>query len=432
MLSFRPRLFALILLAAQSTSAFALDPKVKELVFNETRSNAVAARSDQMKQIENFEVPLRILEPNLSDRLTPDVRDALIFEKRGEKFVRWIINPEDTKWRLRMEKFLRDKGVWPVRHKYFTGYQTASRSYIVEDPKSHAQFSLKVSTNKTGGNWTDKKQTAEDAGDVRRATDYVFDQSKKEPFKNFVVMDEPAAFRANEIDQGMLVRTLADLPKGDHYYLPGFSAVHEDMGRTIAELNGATNVAEFWNHNYNRPLGRTLAELASRTGVSFDSPHSQNFLVELDNNYKPTGRIVLRDLGDIYLNTEIVTANGAEALLKSWPAENVVKGTISDSVGILHGNKFPKWMTDAEYDQWGEDFYKEYDKEVSRVTGIPESELKGKHYRNGNYMMRGTPVKGENWKAYLSSLRKARYPDTAPAHPWKISQSCDRAYAAIR
>jgi len=420
-------------LTTLSGPALALTPSVQELITNETRSNGVALRSDQMKSIENFEIPMRILTPDLSDRIPPEVRDSLIFEKNGEKFVRWIINPEDTKWRLRLEKFLRDKGVWPVRHHYFTGYQTASRSYIVEDPKSHAQFSLKVSTNVTGGKWTDKKQTAADAGDVRRATDYVFAEAAKEPFKNFVVMDEPAAFRANEIDQGMLVRVLHDLPKSDNYYLPGFSAVHDSMGRAIAELNGATDIAAFWNENYNRPLGRTLAELAGRTGIAFDSPHSQNFLIELDKNYKPTGRIVLRDLGDIYLTTDLVNANGGAELVKSWPGENVLRGHLKASVGILHGNVFPSWLTREQYNQWGADFNVEWDKEMSRVTGIPVENLKSAHYRNGNYMSRSVDTKTEAWRLYVIKLQNQRPGVRAQTQtkPWRAVRRCDQSFAGL-
>ncbi|HRP08704.1 MAG TPA: 3'-5' exonuclease, partial [Gemmatimonadales bacterium] len=59
--------------------------------------------------------------------------------------------------------------------------------------------------------------------------------------------------------------------------------------------------AAFWNEHYNKPLARAIAEFAAITGMSYDSPHSQNFLVELDAGNRPTGRIVLRDFGDATL-----------------------------------------------------------------------------------------------------------------------------------
>jgi hypothetical protein len=396
-------------------SAFALGNSVRELVHNETRSNAVAVRSEKMVSIQNFEIPMRILTPDLSDRLPPEVKSSLIFTKNGEEYVRWVINPEDTKWRLRLEKFMRDRGVWPVLHQHFKGYQTASRSYIVEDPNSHAQFSLKVSTNNTGGEWKDKKQTAADAGDVRRSTDYVMEEGKRQPYQNFIVMDEPAAFQIKEIDQGMLVRILADLPREEFHYLPGFSAVHAEVGRAIANLNGSLDPAVFWNTHYNKPLARSLAELAGRTGVTFDSPHSQNFLIELDKNYKPTGRMVLRDLGDVFIVPEIVSANGYKDLAAKWPAENTLSYQLRASAGLLHGNQYPDWLDSEKYTKWGEDFFVEFNQQLSKTTGIPLESLPNKPWWSGRYVMQDYATNLPVWMDYKRRLRQAHAGRTAPA-----------------
>jgi hypothetical protein len=224
---------------------WALTPEVKKLVENETKSNAVAARSDEMVKLQHFEIPLRLVGRDIADRIDPAIKSSLLFEKNGETHLRWLINPEDTKWHLELESFLKAKGLDATKHLYFDGYQTASRSYIVEAPDTKAQFSLKVSTNKTGEKWTDKKQDAADAFDVRRSTDHVMRQGDLKPFENFRVMDEPAAFGIREIDQGMIVRVLADLPGGKYHYLPGFSAMHERMGALIANLNGVSDPTLF-------------------------------------------------------------------------------------------------------------------------------------------------------------------------------------------
>jgi len=388
------------------SSAFALEPAVQGLVTYETKANGVSLRSDQMVQIENYEIPARLLKKDFSARLAPNIRDALVFEKNGEEYVRWMINPEDTKWHKELEKYLKENGIEPTRHKFFQGYQTASRSYIVEDPKTKTQFSLKVSTNKTGGNWTDKKQEAADAFDARRSMDYVMKEGEKRPYQHFKVMDEPAAFGIEKIDQGMLVRELNDLPDGKRHYLPGFSAVHGKTGRELALLNGSTDPAAFWNEHYNKPLARSLAELAAKTGVAFDSPHSQNFLIELDDKFRPTGKIVLRDLGDIYLTPEIVRANGGDALVKSWPRENVTTGRVNAYVGTLHGNEFPDWMDNAVYEKWGKDFYVEYDKEFAKQAGLPKRILPESHFLSGRYFGKQIEVTGPEWERYLSDLEK--------------------------
>lgn len=399
--------FALFLAIQLSvTSAFALTPEVKKFVTNETKANAVAARSDEMVKLEHYEIPLRLVGKDVADRIAPDVKNSLVFEKDGEQFVRWIINPEDTKWHLEMEEFLKKNGVEPVRHQYFEGYQTASRSYIVEAPDTKAQFSLKVSTNKTGGNWTDKKQDAGDAFDVRRSTDHVIHQGQIAPYQNFKVMDEPAAFGIKEIDQGMIVRVLGDLPDGKMNYLPGFSAMHEDVGREIARLNGSANPAEFWNQNYNKPLARALAELAAKTGVAYDSPHSQNFLVELDENMKPTGRMILRDMGDVYLTRDILEAQGNKALADSWPTENLIKGRVSAAVGIMHGNHLPSWLTEAQYTAWGVEYYKIYNAEFAKFAGVPLSTVNLTHSQSGRYFSKNIHLDGPEMKQYLENLRQ--------------------------
>jgi hypothetical protein len=416
--------FILLSLFLTFSQAFALNRGVEHLVHNETKSNAIAARSDDKVLMKHFEIPLDKVDADLSSRFSDKIRQSMIFQKDGQLYVRWLINPEDSKWYLEMKKFLEKSGLDSKEYQYYDGYQTASRSYIVEDPKNHAQFSLKVSTNKTGGNWKDKKQTAEDAVDVRRVTDYVVDSAHKKPFENFVIMDEPAAFTVSKIDQGMLVRELNELPDTSKYYLPGFSAVHTKAGTEIAKLNGSTNPAEFWDEHYNRKLAKALAELAGRTGVAYDSPHSQNFLVELDETFKPTGKIVLRDLGDVYLTTEIVKAAGGADVLTRWPKENIKKGYISASVGTLHGNNLPDWLTEEEYTKWGDSFYEEYDKELARVTGVPLAEVEGKHSQSGRYFTKSIKVTSSDWEKYLTQLEKNRSPAAA-----KIG--CDGAFQAI-
>ena len=123
---------------------------------------------------------------------------------------------------------------------------------------------------------------------------------------NFIYLDEPAVFGIKALDQGMIIRMLGELPSRGKHYIPGFSVLHEEEGKHIAKLNGSDDPAEFWKEHYIKPLGRGIAELFAMTGLAYDSPHSQNFLVELDNNFKPTGKIVFRDLGDSYAAQELL------------------------------------------------------------------------------------------------------------------------------
>lgn len=381
-----------------------IDPEVAALVQFETRANAAGARSAEKVAIEHYEIPLKSLEKDIADRIPPNVRDSLIFEKNGEKHVRWIINPEDTKWHLEVEKWLKSKGLSTERHKHFNAYMTASRSYILEDPKNGAQFSAKVSTNQTGGAWRDKKQPIDDARQVRMAADYVREGVAEKPMLHSTIMDEPALFGIKELDQAMLVRTLDGLAEDNKVYLPGFSAVHDRVGAMIAKKNGSTNPAAFWNEHYNKPLGRALAEFTARFGLCFDSPHSQNFLVELDGNLKPTGKIIIRDFGDSYATQDFFAAKGRMDFIAKWEADNVIKGEIPMAIGVLHGNEMPSWIDNEEYMKWGREFFEEYEQELARLTGVPRAELKEQLYVSGRYFSKSYSAKSPAWNAYLKGL----------------------------
>lgn len=362
------------ILFAQNT--FAISKEMNLLVQLETKANAAATRSSDPVALENYEIPLKLIESSIADRANPEFINSMIFERDGQKFVRWLINPEDTKWHLEVEKFLLQNNISTARKKHFTGYMTASRSYIAVDPISKAEFSIKMSTDKTGGNWKDKQQTWDDANQIRMMTDFVMDQLKSQPkLANIVLLDEPMAFGIKGIDQAMVLRSYEALTNSKKTYVPGFSIMHEKFGRQIALANGSNDPASYWNENYNKPLARALAEFTAITGMTYDSPHSQNFLVELDANNKPTGKIVLRDFGDTYLISDFFEAIKRTDILKVWDQHNLRRGYIPMQVGILHGNKAPNWIDMVgngvnSYNKWGVEFFKEYEKEFLRQTGV--------------------------------------------------------------
>lgn len=64
----------------------------------------------------------------------------------------------------------------------------------------------------------------------------------------------------------------------------------------------------FWGEHYAAKLGAVKAKLLVRYGLQLGTPNAQNFLLEFDTAMKPTGRIVVRDLGDAMLHTEAIWA----------------------------------------------------------------------------------------------------------------------------
>ncbi|EQC46266.1 putative lipoprotein [Bacteriovorax sp. Seq25_V] len=386
------------------TSAGQTPYAVEQLVTWETKANGVAVRSNQIFDLNHYEIPLDLLSSEFASDLSQDIKDSLIFEKNGEAYVRWLINPEDTKWHLEVKKMLDEAGLDSTVHSYLKGYLTASRSMIAFNPENGSAFSVKVSTNNTGGYWNDKKQTWDDANQIRKISDWVKDTLSKMDTKSLVIQDEPLGLGIESLDQGLIVRNLNDVPTGKHYYLPGFSALHETEGKLLAQLNGSTDVVKFWEDNYVRPLAKAMAEFSALTGVYYDSPHSQNFMIELDENKKPTGRVVLRDFGDSYLNRDFVSQTAHASILNIWEKDNIVSGKFPTAVGLLHGNSAPSWLTLNDYKRYGETFYKEYEKKFSEISGIPLTKLQQRPIagaRAFSYLSKAYPTEGDDWKRFF-------------------------------
>jgi hypothetical protein len=413
--------FAVIGTALFGQSAFSISKEMHAMVRMETHSNAVASRDSNFVRMEHYEIPLELVEKDIAERANKAFVDSMIFERNGKKYVRWMINPEDTKWHVEVANWLIQNGITPIRKTHFVGYMTASRSYIVVDPKSGAEFSIKMSTDHTGGNWKDKQQTWDDAKQIRMMTDFVNDQVKSQPaLRNIVLLDEPMAFGIKALDQGMVIRSYENLKNSGNRYVPGFSAVHEKMGRQLAAANGVgwADVPKYWEENYNKPLARALAEFAALTGMVYDSPHSQNFLVELDNKNKPTGKIVLRDFGDTYLSKEYFEAAGREDILKAWDQSNIKPKYIPMAVGILHGNKAPTWLnvkdnyySKVSYDQWGREFFGAWDKEFLKQTGIRLTPVNDKIRRSGNYVQNPYSTADAAGQAFIELVKTGQQRD---------------------
>ncbi|MBY0414701.1 MAG: hypothetical protein K2Q18_11065, partial [Bdellovibrionales bacterium] len=179
---------------------------------------------------------------------------------------------------------------------------------------------------------------------------------------------------------------------------PAFSLLHEEEGVRIAKLNGATSAVSYWEKHLNQPLARAMAEYFSKTGAWFDSPHGQNFLVELDQDMKPTGRIVLRDLGDSYLLEDFVKNTPFAWIMKGWEDGKVVKNEMRIAIGLIHGNTLPSWMHPVEYKEYGWSFFRSFEKEFAKRSNIPVGEL----------------IKVDSKEALLSYTNK-KYPTTSAA-----------------
>lgn len=125
----------------------------------------------------------------------------------------------------------------------------------------------------------------------------------------------PTAFKNG--GDGFQVRDLRGL-KADMIYFPPLSVPFVDtelkrLRKRYEVLCGSDDTAArewvaFWATRLAEPVGRAKALLMMRYGLQSMTPNAQNFLLELRSDLRPTGRVVLRDVGDFLMHREAVWA----------------------------------------------------------------------------------------------------------------------------
>lgn len=412
-------IFALLVLVG--SRGFAISANIHSIIQYENLANAVALGDPTPIELEYFEIPLRFLETTASSALNSATKNSLIFYKENEAYVKWIIHPLDKKWAPILEKWLLDQGLSTKRHKMKSAYRTASRSFIIDDSNNSTEFSIKVSTDQSNGIWHDKKETWKSALQTRTMSDYLDGrmQDIAKPTK-FVILPEPLAFGISSIDQGMILRSYEPLISTDFSYVPGFSILHESVGAEIALKNGSKDPADFWNKHYNQALARALAELFVYAGVSLSSTHSQNFLLELDKDQKPTGRIVIRDIGDVILQKEYFEIVGRPDILRIWEPESITQGHTIIGYGLLHGGKAPGWIDtnllssasrQGSYNKWARDFYAAFENHVKAISPIVLDANQEIPLRKGNFFMQDydiTNIHQSQSQGFIQSLVRSK------------------------
>jgi hypothetical protein len=344
----------------------------QKLVEWETQANAVTAKSPLPVELEHYEIPLAVLEKDESRQGFASLKQILQFERNGQTFVRWIVNADDTRWYKEVETWLKSKNLDATRKKFFTGYRSASRSFFVKHPETGEFFSLKSSTNNSGGNWQDKKQEWQDAKEIRIINEHVERVSSKVFTKNALFLSEPVAYGIKEIDQGIIVRNYDILKGCKVFLLPGFAAVNEQVGREIANTNASNDPFSFWTENYIVPAAKAITEVLVQYGFALQSPHSQNYLIELSPQFKPTGRIVFRDFVDSELNENYLQALGLKKLQESWEPD-VLKNQIRPHFGPVFGNEVPSWVSEVRGGNWPMRFCEVVAETFAELTGLLQS-----------------------------------------------------------
>ena len=104
------------------------------------------------------------------------------------------------------------------------------------------------------------------------------------------------------MDSGKIYFPPLSIPFGGPGFVDAYNALHPTATMTFEE---------FWRKYYAEALGKAKAELLLRYGLQLTTPNPQNFLLEFEKGtLQPTGRVIVRDIGDAKLHSEIIGVIG--------------------------------------------------------------------------------------------------------------------------
>jgi hypothetical protein len=190
----------------------------------------------------------------------------------------------------------------PAAERWVCRY-TSSRTLVVVQPREKALFSLKLATDRPHPDFhqPEKTKMREEVNDALVWVDLIAridGMLGADP--NLLVVKEVFGVLVPRSETAYLVRDLRAFQDG-HHYLPALSIPW--VGRQIAQARGERFEA-FWGRHYAEAVGRAKARFFVRYGLQYETPNPQNVLVQLDARLRPTGRVVLRDLGDANCATD--------------------------------------------------------------------------------------------------------------------------------
>jgi hypothetical protein len=190
-------------------------------------------------------------------------------------------------------------------------------------------------------------------------------------------LPETLAFTLDEVDLGFSVRQYPHFLKlsSDRLVIPFFSALQTDFGSYIAHANGESDPEDFWKEHGMKKIGQAMAELLLYYGIGFNSPHAQNFMIELDSSFRPTGKIYLRDFSDSDLFEKILNARGQQHLIDFW--EDKVNTNLIHRGRILPhatfspiGKTSPHWLFNQK--AFFESYVQGFKQQAVQITGMKE------------------------------------------------------------
>lgn len=239
------------------------------------------------EQIDIEYIELDLDQVNIRDIGASEELKKLLFVKDENK-IRWYRHPLNTASSV---PYRAHNANGSVKAEF-----SASRSIFIDT--TNESYTFKLPTDRPHPSAAAQPGKADLKNDsilsIRRS-EFVNEIDKKiGAHPSLKVLTEVISVSDKRTGNGFSIRDLRPLQDGN-YYMPGFSIPY--AGRMIAEFIGE-DFEVLWGRIYAKGLGEAKAELLLRYGLQMKTPNAQNWLIQLDQNLKPTGKIIIRDLAD--------------------------------------------------------------------------------------------------------------------------------------
>lgn len=353
-------------------SYFKLDPKVAELVIEDNFMQwAYWEQKSNFTPFRKSSLPIKIdavsVEPgSLNITYLNSAPESLRKTINNGKSINWFKHPYNTVSNIPHFDNHQTSATLEV-------FFTASRSLALKIDGDY--FTIKMPTDHPHGfkgqRQTGKATVKEDILDGINRMEYIERVDRQIGLDPDLILSKEIAMVADKATgEGYLFRDLSYMKDGN-YYLPALSIPY--AGRDIAKLNGESPDV-FWKRHYAEPLGKAKAKLLLRYGLQMETPNSQNMLIQLDRNLKPTGVIVFRDISDTMLVLQVAQALGEKAIIE----KDAVTGVENTKV-IMPFWKNSSWRFDeAGKDSfsrrtlldWGTAHDQAYLKQIEKELGV--------------------------------------------------------------
>lgn len=295
-----------------------------------------------------------VLVPKHLIELYGDQKDFQSSESVDTSNLCWFLHPEAPELNKKIISLLESQGVKIKRLEMGRGQLTSSRTCLIL-PKNGPSYFIKASMDNTNtgtfsGSKILKSEEVERSIAVAESSKKVM-SSENSQFVNYGIPLQDtfgAVLKGEGLETGFTIRPTDQLNlKKAHFFIPGFSLIESELGRKLAFANSQGNdnldPATYWMDHYVKPVAKSVAELMVTQGISLTNPHSQNFLLEFDENFKPTGKVALRDTVDSNLYKSCTPTRLAESWTKHTGTDN--KQRVSDfmyiAFGLFHGSGIP-------------------------------------------------------------------------------------------